>query len=154
MAQSCRIRAAALAAFVFWLLPGCNRSVGSSASDADRQTAIALKLAGIAYGEYLAANRGVPPKDAAALRKHIESRLPDLRANGVTSADDLLISPRDGEPFVVIVGQRLATPDDTEAPWALYEATGAGGKRMIGSARGVVVELSPEEFAQQLPGAE
>jgi hypothetical protein len=154
MAQSCRIRAAAIAAFASWLLAGCDRSIGSSVSDADRQTAIALKLAGIAYGEYLAANRGVPPKDAAALRKHIESRLPDLQANGVTNADELLTSPRDGEPFVVITGQRLAPPDDVDAPWALYEATGNDGKRMVGSARGVVVELSPEEFAKQVPGAE
>jgi hypothetical protein len=154
MARSCRIPAAAMGLFAFWLLPGCNNSVGASVSETDRQTAIALKLAGIAYGEYLAANRGAPPKDAAALRKHIESRLPDLQANRVTSADDLLISPRDGQPFVVITGQRLAPPDDVEAPWVLYEATGAGGKRMVGSARGVVVELSPEEFVRQLPGVE
>jgi hypothetical protein len=152
MALSCRNFSAAMVAGAL-LFEGCGRGGAPGVADADRQTAIALKLAGIAYGEYLATNRGAPPKDAAAFRRHIESTLPDLQVNGVKSADDLLISPRDGESFVVIVGQRIAPPDQTDAPWALYEARGAQGKRMIASARGVVVELSPEEFARQAPGA-
>ncbi len=153
MAQSGRIIVMTLAAATCGLSIGCERGGGQAASERDRQTAIALKLAGVAYGEYLAANRGTPPKDVAALRRHIESRLPDLQVNGVKSADDLLISPRDGEPFVVISGALIAPPEQPDAPWALHEATGVDGRRMVGSARGVVVELSPEEFAQQFPVA-
>ena len=152
MARSCCIVAIAFAGGACLVIAGCG-SGAAAPSDADQQTAIALKLAGIAYGDFLAAHRGAPPKDAAEFRTFLEARLADLQANGVKSADDLLISPRDGQPFVVVTGKRLAPPDQLDAPWALYEAAGVDGKRMIASARGIVVELTPHEFAQQAPGA-
>jgi hypothetical protein len=153
MAQPCWHVAIALAGSACLLLAGCGGNAGGNSAEANRQTAIALKLAGIAYGQYLASHGGAPPQDVAAFRKYVESKLGELQANGVTSAEDLLVSPRDGQPLIVVCGKRLTPPDQPDAPWAVYEATGVDGKRMIASARGAVVELSPEEFAQQAPGA-
>jgi hypothetical protein len=154
MALTPRTISLAIAAGACLIVPGCGAAGVSDQAATNQQTAIALQLAGTMYGEYLARNRGVAPQDAAAVRTFIESRLSDLQANGVKSADDILISPRDGQPFVVVTGRILAPPDQLDAPWAVYEAKGVDGKRMIASARGVVVELSPEEFAQQAPGAQ
>jgi len=143
----------ALTAAACLVVVGCGGSGAPDLSGANRQTAIALKLAGTMYGDYITTNRGAAPKDSGAMRKYIESRLSDLSVNGVKKADDILISPRDGQPFVFVTGQTLAPPDQPDTPWAVYESTGVDGKRMIANTRGVVVELSPEEFAAQAPGA-
>jgi hypothetical protein len=153
MAPITRNISLALAAGACLSVAGCGAGGVSDQSAANQQTAIALQLAGTMYGEFLARNRGVAPQDAAVVRKYVESRLSDLQANGVKSADDILISPRDGQPFVWATGRILAPPDPLDSPWAVYEAKGVDGRRMIASARGVVVELSQEEFAQRVPGA-
>jgi len=130
---------------------GCGGGSGA-AGGSDEQTIAVLRLTGQEYGSYLAAHNGQPPKDAAAFRQFVESRLDQLTPYNVKSADDLLKSPRDGQPLVIVAGKVATAPDQKDFPWAAYEQTGVDGKRMAVNTRGGVVDLTPEEFAQYLPG--
>jgi hypothetical protein len=133
------------------LLLGCGGG-NTPAPQSARETAVALKLAGQQYGEYLAANNGAPPKDLESFRKFIESRLADLVNYNVKSADDVLSSRRDGQPFALICGKKVVDPDQPDLLWAAYEQTGVDGNRLAANVRGGVVELSTEEFARRIRG--
>ena len=132
------------------LATGCGGGSNDLAGS-DAQAVAVLRITGPEYGSYLAANNGQPPKDAAAFRKFLEARLDQFAAYNVKSVDDLLKSPRDGQPLVIITGKKVSAPDQADFPWAAYEQTGANGKRMAVNVRGGVVDLTPEEFAQYVP---
>jgi hypothetical protein len=134
------------------LLLGCGGG-STPAPQSTRETAVALKLAGLQYGEYVATNNGAPPKDLESFRKFLESRIADLVNYNVKSADDLLSSRRDGQPFVLICGKKVFDPDQPDMLWAAYEQTGVDGNRLAANVRGGVVELSAEEFARRIPAA-
>ena len=138
--------------FCLGLLIGCGDASGP-APEAARETAVALKLVGLQYGDYMASNRGAAPKDLESYRKFVESRLADLANYNVKSADDILNSRRDGLPFTLICGKKILDPDQPDLPWAAYEQTGVDGKRLAANTRGGVVELTAEEFARRVPGA-
>jgi hypothetical protein len=111
-----------------------------------------MRIVADEYGEFLATHGGQPPADVAAMRTFLESRLPTLSADyDVKSPDDLLASPRDGQPLVIVCGKKIAPPDSPETPWAAYEQTGVDGKRLASGVRYGPVELTPEEFARQIP---
>jgi hypothetical protein len=104
------------------------------------------------YGEFLALHGGQPPADVPAMRTFLESRMPVLTADyNVKSPDDLLVSPRDGQPLVIVCGRKMAPADSPETPLAAYEQTGVDGKRLVSGVRYGPVELTPEEFARQIP---
>jgi hypothetical protein len=135
------------------LLLGCG-NVSSPAPQSARETAVALKLVGLQYGEYVATNNGAPPKDLETYRKFVESRLADLVNYNVKNVDDILSSRRDGQPLALICGKKVFDPDQPDQLWAAYEQTGVDGKRMAANVRGGVVELSAEEFSRRLRGVE
>jgi hypothetical protein len=109
-----------------------------------------MKLLGLEYGKFLV-EHNAPPKDEAALRAYLESRVSDLSANGVKSVDDLLRNGRDGQPFQVIYGETIVAPDRPDYPWAAYEQTGVDGVRLAVHVRGGIQEIGAEEFPQQIP---
>jgi hypothetical protein len=95
------------------------------------------------YGDFLSAN-GAPPKDEAAFRAFLEERAAGLKRMNIGSIDELLTSPRDGQPLVIVYGKKLAPADSPNTPWAAIEQTGVDGKRMAAQVRGTVDELAPE----------
>ena len=111
-----------------------------------------MLVLGREYGAYTTQHNGVPPKDEAALRGYLQSRLEDLKIYNVKSPDDLLGKGRDGQPLQVVYGAKIATADRPEYFWAVYEQTGVGGKRLASDSRGGVYELDAAEFSKQLPG--
>jgi hypothetical protein len=84
-----------------------------------------------------------PPRDLDELR----GTLADLHAVEMSDAPDkVLISPRDKQPFVIIVG---AQPNAAESTTILaYEKQGAGDTRYVLTTSGTIVEMSNEEFAK------
>ena len=60
------------------------------------------------YGSFMQEHNGAPPKDEAEfksfLAKYAAKR---LKPYNVDSVDELLISPRDEQPFVVVYGKKL-----------------------------------------------
>jgi hypothetical protein len=132
-------------------LVGCGGSSVANGGDevlARRQLSVIATL----YGEYLQANNNVPPKDEEAFRSFLnEDSGSRLKFYNVDNLDELLISARDNQPFVIVSGQRRAAKDSPDAPWAAYERTGVEGKRLAAQVRGAMEELTPEQIVSEFP---
>ena len=101
------------------------------------------------YGMYLDSHQGRPPKDEKEFRAYLDSMPQALAAYNVTQVDQMLTSPRDGQPFVIIFGKKKIAPADSPGtPWAAYEQTGIDGKRFAVQVRGGVKILSDTEIEQ------
>jgi hypothetical protein len=130
---------------------GCGGGSQPTQSSEEGQIRAALKLLGMEYGAYMASHNGAPPADDAAIRKHLESRLPDLTdIYNVKSVDTLLRTGRDGQPLAVIVGKKVEVPERSPYPWAAYEQMGVDGKRLVSDTRGGVYEIEEQEFKQHV----
>lgn len=135
---------------VFVSFPGCGG--GTATTDAnDDLTSTLLTLVSMEYGAYLADHNGTPPPTADAFRSFVAGRADALASYNVTSAEELLTSPRDGQPFVIVCGKKLSPPDSPSTPWAAFEKVGVGGKHMAVAHRGALVTLTDAELAQQIP---
>jgi hypothetical protein len=86
---------------------------------------------------------GHPPKNTEELK-------PYLKAYG--NPDELLVSPNDGQPFVIIWGVDTTRggPTDYKGMWSIlvYEQKGASGKRTIADTRGRPMTIPTEDFAK------
>jgi hypothetical protein len=129
-------------------MSGC----GQSQRPADQREARGiLQVLGREYGRYLVDHNDAPPKDEAAFRAYLESQMTRLKSYGVKQVDDLLKSPRDGQPLTIVCGQRIAAPDQPDLVWAAFEQTGVDGKRLACNVRGGVEELDATAFQQRIP---
>jgi hypothetical protein len=129
---------------------GCGGGSQPAPSSEEGQIRAAMKVLGQEYGGYMASHNGQPPKDEAALRSYLESRLPVLSDYNVKSVDMLLRSGRDGQPLAVITGKKVEVPERSSYPWAAYEQTGVDCKRLVGDTRGGVFEIEDQEFKQHI----
>lgn len=127
---------------------GCASGDTAAIGPNDRQTRIVMNVLSIFYGEYLDSHAGRPPQDSAAFREYIESRPDELQRYNVQNLDELLNSPRDGQPFVIVCGKRVAPKDSPATPWAAYEQSGLDGIIMAVQVRGGVHDLSASEISQ------
>jgi hypothetical protein len=77
--------------------------------------------------------------------RNMEELKPSLKEKGVT--DDMLKSPRDGQPYMIIWGIDITKPptsgDPRNMPVIIYEKEGAGGKRWV------VTQFSPQEMTDE-----
>jgi hypothetical protein len=103
-----------------------------------------------AYAGHLRASGFKPLADEAEL-KTILAKAGDgvLKRAGVRSIDDMLVSPRDSQPFVIAYGKAARRLLDEGV--VAYEQTGVSGRRMVGFALGYVQELDQQAFDQLLP---
>jgi hypothetical protein len=69
---------------------------------------------------------------------------------GVSTVDELLISERDGQPYVIFYGQ---PPAGVATDLVAYERTGVDGKRFVGYGVGAVAEADEQAFAGLVPPA-
>jgi hypothetical protein len=92
---------------------------------------------------YCADHGGQPPADEAAFVAFIDRKLGE-RGEGV--ADDLLVSPRDGQRYVVRYGKEAAKLRESDV--AVHEQQGAGGRVLVALESG----RSREVEASELPG--
>jgi len=101
----------------------------------------ALTNIALAYGE-AHARLGHGPKNAEELK-------PFLKEFG--NPDELLVSPNDGEPFVVIWGANpRGGPTEYKQmfPILAYENKGRGGKRALTDIRGRPLTIPSEDFSK------
>ena len=110
-----------------------------------------MRILGAQYGQYMVSHGQAAPKDEAAMREYVQSRMSELSANGVKSLDDLFRAGRDGQPLKLVVGARIVAPELRGGSWAVYEQTGVDGKRLVADSNGGVQELSGEDFAKKIP---
>lgn len=97
---------------------------------------------------YIYAGRalGRPPRDEAEFKEFINKQGSKvLEKAGVDTADELLVSERDGKPFVILY--QRPTGEKT-AGIVAYEAEGVDGYRDVGYELGNIVEMNEEQFAE------
>ena len=83
-----------------------------------------------------------PPRDMDELRMTVS----DLHAVDMGGPPDVVLeSPRDQQPFVIIIGAKPSA-EETNTIMA-YEKQGAGNSRYALTTTGKIIQLSNEEFA-------
>ncbi len=132
-------------AFCLSSVPGCG-----SKPPPQPKVAAHLQTLAVLYGSYRG-GKGQSPPDLAAFKKYIES-LPTDRLMGNT-AEELFISPRDKQPYVVIYNVKpTGMPGGTDpVPLVAYEQTGVDGKRYIADVMVGVKEVDESPFQTLLP---
>jgi len=131
----------------FIALTGCGRS---QAPDPHGHAGSVLGELTKVYAGHLRASGFRPLADEAEL-KTILAQAGDgvLKRAGVRSIDDMLVSPRDSQPFVIAYGKAARRLLDEGV--VAYEQTGVSGRRLVGFALGYVQELDQQAFDQLLP---
>ena len=98
---------------------------------APAETVTAVLISEVEFKKYLASQKG---------------KMLDVLK--VENPDELFVSERDGQPYVVGYGPTATgKPRDVVA----YEKEGVDGKRMVGYSTGVVVELDEQQFREAVP---
>ena len=97
----------------------------------------------IFYGRFISAHQGQSPANEKELKDFISK----LDAN--VNVDEIFVSPRDNEPYVV--RYKLGTAMPGAEMVTVHEKTGVNGKKMIGLATGQVRIVDDDEF-QKLVG--
>jgi hypothetical protein len=93
-------------------------------------------------------NLGRHPKDEQEFRDAIGKMDLSLDLMKVSSVDQLFVSERDGQPFVVLYGP---LPQTQGSDVIAYEQTGVDGKRMVGHKIGMVEEVDEARFRELVP---
>lgn len=136
--------ATGLACFLFAV--GC----GGASVDVGGRAETVLTEVVRAYAAHVRSNRYQPPANEeefkAALQKSGDGI---LKRAGVGTVDQLFISPRDSQPFVILYGKdakRLL-----ERGVVAYERTGVSGRRLVGFDLGYVEDVDEQAFKRLLP---
>ena len=134
----------ALASCCLWQA-GCSSRRKEEATE--RETSH-LKPLVILYGQFLSQN-GKPPTNEEQFKKFIHVRGKRLLENsGIATVDEMFISERDGQPYVVLYGKpKPETPRDLVA----YEQTGLDGVRRVGYSLGLISDMDEAKFQELMP---
>ena len=94
---------------------------------------------------------GRPPANEMEFKRFIaEKGAPMLERAGMANLDELFVSERDGQPFVVIYGKY---PPGMTSRIAAYEQNGVGGKRQVGYSAGAVEQIDETRFRELVPAS-
>jgi hypothetical protein len=133
----------------FMVVFGCgSREVGTGAeADPSRINEIATL-----YTSYMNRHAGRPPATESEFKQYVAERgEPLFKAAGVSTADELFVSPRDNQPYVILYGNEAAKLISRGI--VVHERTGVGGRRLIGYRIGSVEELDDAEFRKLVPAS-
>ena len=125
-------------------LVGC----GAQSDVAQRQETTHLRSLVSLY-RHAASTLGRPPADEVEFKDFIRNKAKAMvDALKIANVDELFVSERDGQPFVVLYGRR---PPEVAPDLVAYERTGVAGKRYVGYSLGVVQEVDEQRFAELVP---
>lgn len=92
---------------------------------------------------------GRAPKNEQELKDFVAAKGdPFLKPLDLESPDQLFVSERDGEPFVIVYGQ---PPKGMRGDLVAYEQTGVDGKRRVGYSLGIIEEVGEEDLREMAP---
>jgi hypothetical protein len=130
---------------------GCGND-GTSVGNVDSDARTLLRLLANEYGEFMNAHDGRIPRDEAEFRKFLAPRTNTVAA-GIQfgTIEELLSSPRDKQPLVIVTGTRREPSDAPGVPWAFRERVGVDGQIFAAGVRYGPVELSTAEAESQIP---
>jgi hypothetical protein len=114
-----------------------------------------LKPLSVFYGQYLGMHRGQPPASEQEFKQFLQTISKDrLASMQVKSIDELLISSRDGKPYVILYAPPSKTGKELPSTTVVaYEQEGKGGKRFIARMLGAIEELDEAKFKEAVPQA-
>jgi|tagenome__1003787_1003787.scaffolds.fasta_scaffold19977232_1 hypothetical protein len=102
------------------------------------------------YVASMNANGGQAPANEAEFKKFVAaSGDRELQAAGVSSVDELFVSPRDNQPYVIPYGSDAARLIGRGV--VAYERRGKDGHRFVGYRLGFVNEIDDAEFRSLVP---
>ena len=133
-------------ALMLILLAGCGGSQSSGSTGESRHVRLLVGLYKMAARE-----RGRPLTNDQDFKDYVNSRGPEwFKEVGVSDVDELFTSERDGQPIVVVYGER---PAGMAKDVIAYEQTGVDGKRMVGFDLGNVEEVDETRFRELVPAS-
>ena len=91
---------------------------------------------------------GKNPANEEEFKQAIDSANVDWSTLGVSGADELFVSDRDGKPLIILYG-----PPPQGRPFSVvaYEQEGLNGVRLVGTSDGQVKEADAATFAKLVP---
>ena len=119
---------------------GCGQPEVKPLSEDEMVAVRHFQRIGAAYNRAYQAKRK-PPASANDLRPYLKPE---------PGEPDPLVSPRDGQPVVVVFGLApdVRPASDDEQMIVAYEQQGVNGRRMMVDVRGMVHTVTDKEFAQ------
>jgi hypothetical protein len=129
------------------VLVGCGQeSASTNMGQADYGT---LQVASNMFTSYMGENGGKTPPDEQAFRAYLETKKEKLEEQGKT-VDDLLTSPRNGEPLGFVYGKRPVRGPAGMTFYG-YEKVPVDGKRLVLAGRGMYQEMDEAQFRRLFP---
>ncbi len=125
---------------------GCS---GDSYSPPSDEALRAIQNIGKWYQLYRADNGGKPPADEEAFLAFVNSQLTE-RGREAVDREKLLVSPRDGESYVVLYGKKTVRSQDLNI--VAYEKTGAYGTKLVVTEMGQSRVLEDSDLQSLLSG--
>jgi hypothetical protein len=133
------------------LLAAATVAAGCSSEDSEDTAAREVSNLRMLVSFYIFANNqlGRPPASEQEFKDFIAANgSAAMERLQLTGPDELLVSERDGQPFVIVYGKRPAgmSPDVVA-----YEKNGVDGKREVGFKLGMVNEVDEARFKELVP---
>jgi len=129
-------------------LAGCG---GPGTGEVQQATSHLAILSGY-YGLFTTEN-GQRPADEAAFKAFVKEKTtpPVLERYDVSSADELFLSKRDGQPLVFLYGKQ---PKGVDRDVVGYEQTGFDGKRWVVFSLGNIEDVDDARLRELVPTAQ
>jgi hypothetical protein len=145
-----RLGSAVVGMLMLVILAGCTSPAAKQTSNAENS-----HLRWLLKVRTHALSQGKPLKSKEDYKSYIQSLSPELRdrviqGSGVSDVDELFVSERDGQPYVLFYGP---PPAGVGADVVGYEQKGMDGKRYVGYSLGVVSEADEQRFNELVPPA-
>ena len=107
-----------------------------------------LKALAVLYRQYTTQNGGYPPAHEEEFKAFIQGQgFEQYDSETITKLEDFFISPRDGQPYIVVYGD-----GSNKLPEILaYERVGAATGRWVVSSMTTVAEVQEERLRQLVP---
>ncbi len=130
-------------------LAGCSKGGGEEENNpGSPENQHIMQMASLVRA-YKSTHKGQVPASSEALKTWAQGVPKELEKMKITNLDDVLVSPRDQEPYQIApapTGRRAMGPPRI----VVYEKTGVRGKHKVASGMGSVEELDTKTLNSQL----
>jgi hypothetical protein len=149
-------------AVVWFVLAGLVLGVGcSKEAPMSSPEEVNLKKMTVLFGQFRGQNKGQPPQNAQQFKdflKKLDKGTLDRQGIDANNLDQLLVSSRDGKPFVWRDRKHMGAGGapgvgSSGMTVMIFEQEGKGGKRMVAYDVGKVEEVDEATFRQLVPEA-
>jgi hypothetical protein len=103
---------------------------------------VTLRQLAVQYGKYVSQNEGMGPPGPKEFKDFIKQNA----TVPVEDVENLFISPRDKQPYVVYYNLQLSVPNSKGGPAIAHEQVGVNGKRLVALMTTRVEEADEDRF--------